>query len=638
MLDEDDIPVPKPLVDYIRLPDEEYNIQPDILDKFEGTGKIPFDFGRNKSLINKEIKEEIHNFHKVKEPEKIFIPNEIDLEEENNVGPAIPKSLVNEHMMQIEDQSGSSDDEQIRIDLEKQIPTSHVVELKHTEGKGLNCLDIDRSGNRLVTGSYDGTIKIWDFTSMTRRPNAFHTVDAGEGYSIQAVSWAPSGGFFVAATGDCQAKVYSRDGDHEIGCLKGDSYLHDIANTKGHTFPLTDAKWHPNERAYFITSARDSTVRIWDINSKPMGLDQELMQIQVLKAKTFKNHKIPINSICYSHDGNIIASGVNDGSLQFWTSKNYNWKPSMYIQDAHAPGTEITSLLFCEDNQRLFSRGDDSTLKMWDIRNSKKPIHVWDNLPSFASKTGITISPDESIVVTGTSVKKGHDNSSLIFLSTYNYEKIKEQRICNNSVVPLLWDHKLNQIAVGTSDGTCHMFFSPDYSKSGIVNSIYKKAKTREVDDVIYSQPIITPLVLPLFDEVNFDRKTLYDKIGPEAATNLKLDLPEQGEGSKFYRPPSVTQYIMKQLHKKTYKEKDVRDMLTEFDRKDINGNWVDSAYANNAKIFDHKGLTEAEAVYYEESKRKKCAGCGLKFCTCNKNIFQFEIPKLSAAKKYTNF
>ena len=104
-------------------------------------------------------------------------------------------------------------------------------------------------------------------------------------------------------------RLLSRNGENEISCLKGDSYLHDITNTKGHTFPLTDGKWHPIERNIFITSSRDSTIRIWDIYSKQMGIDLEIMQSTILRAKTFKNHKIPVTSCNYSNDGKMIIGG-----------------------------------------------------------------------------------------------------------------------------------------------------------------------------------------------------------------------------------------------------------------------------------------------------------------------------------------
>jgi WD40 repeat protein len=634
MLEEEEAPDPKPLVSYAILPeDEDDKYVPDILDNIESKSKFPFDFGMNRNIINPEIKERIHDFHKVKAPEKVFVPSEIDIEEGPDlIGPPIPKDFKNPQSDE------EVEEEDINSELAKSIPTTHVVELIHSIGKSVNSLDIDRAGNRLITGSYDGTVKIWDFTSMTRRPAAINTIEAANDYWVNSVSWAPSGGFFLTATGDCQAKIYDRDGNFEVCCLKGDNYLHDVSSTKGHTYPLTDGKWHPIDRNYFITAARDATVRIWDIYSKPMGIDQEIMQTTILKAKTEKNHKIPVNSICYSPDGSLILGGVNDGSLQLWSSKTKTGKPDIYMKFAHKPNSEITSVLFMDDSQRFFSRADDFTLAMWDIRRPDKALNVWDNLPCFSSKTGLTISPDETMIVTGTSVKKGHENSSLVFFSTYNYEKIKEQKVCKNSLTSILWNKKLNQIAVGSTEGSCRMFFNPEISHNGVVNSIYKKAKTREIDDIEYAKPIITPLVLPLFDEVNFNRQTYLEKINDDDTPAHKAELPSQGPGSKFARHPSVTAYIMTNLHKKIYEDGDAKEVLMKFANKPAQ--WVDSAYKNTQpkQIYDFTGPLEDEVKYYEQTKRKRCHGCGLKFCTCKKTIFQLPIPKYTPPAPKKNF
>lgn len=129
------------------------------------------------------------------------------------------------------------------------------------------------------------------------------------------------------------------------------------------------------------------------------------------------------------------------------------------------------------------------------------------------------------------------------------------------------------------------MYFNPSTSKNGIVNSIYKKAKTKEIDDFEYAKPIITPLVLPLFDETNFNRKIYLEKINPEQETQSKVELPVQGPGSKNARPPSVTQYIMQNIHKTIYKEGDPIEMLRKFAPKDKPGEWVDNAYKSNFLI-----------------------------------------------------
>lgn len=44
-------------------------------------------------------------------------------------------------------------------------------------------------------------------------------------------------------------------------------------NTKGHVAAITDAHWHPRDKKFFITSSLDGSLRIWDIESKLMGID-----------------------------------------------------------------------------------------------------------------------------------------------------------------------------------------------------------------------------------------------------------------------------------------------------------------------------------------------------------------------------
>ena len=632
-MDDDNSQDPKPMVTFAYLPKEDSEQdKPDILDKiisdYQNKKDIPFQFGANKNILNDEIKKKINEFHKVKtEQEK---PS-IEEDDEELIGPPIPKNLNQRKS------SEDSNDSQTEKQYSK-IPMTHIVELTHTKQKSLNTLDIDRGANLLATGSYDGTVKIWDFNALTRRPEATHTIDCGSDgeYPVISVSWAPSGGFLLVCSGDCQAKVLSRNGENEISCLKGDSYLHDITNTKGHTFPLTDGKWHPIERNIFITSSRDSTIRIWDIYSKQMGIDLEIMQSTILRAKTFKNHKIPVTSCNYSNDGKMIIGGVNDGSIQIWTNKN--WKPEIYIPNAHSNNAEITSVLFHEENSTFYSRADDNTMKIWDIRRTDRPVHVFSDLPCFNSKTGICLSPENDIIITGTSVRKGNDFSHLYFYSSFDYHLIKKVQISQSSITSLLWNQKINQICAGSLDGICRIYFNPEISKNGIINSIYKKSKMKETDDFEYAQPIITPLVLPLFDEVNFSRETYLEKInGVDNSNKQSADIPLSGQYRKYARPASVTQHIMQNINKALYGEGDSQKVLLKFAKEDKgDGMWVDRAYKETQPkpVLNYNANLEDEVKFYEQSTKKRCPQCGLKFCTCKKNIFQLPLSKLTIKPK----
>jgi len=58
----------------------------------------------------------------------------------------------------------------------------------------------------------------------------------------------------------------------------------------------------------------------------------------------------------------------------------------------------------------MLSRAMDDTLKFWDWRFPSEPINVWSNLLNYTSHTNIALSPDESTIVTGDSVKRGMGN------------------------------------------------------------------------------------------------------------------------------------------------------------------------------------------------------------------------------------
>lgn len=61
-------------------------------------------------------------------------------------------------------------------------------------------------------------------------------------------------------------QIYDRDGLTLGEFVKGDMYIRDLKNTKGHISGLTCGEWHPKERETILTSSEDGSLRIWDVN------------------------------------------------------------------------------------------------------------------------------------------------------------------------------------------------------------------------------------------------------------------------------------------------------------------------------------------------------------------------------------
>ncbi|GJT60609.1 hypothetical protein Tco_1004142, partial [Tanacetum coccineum] len=59
-------------------------------------------------------------------------------------------------------------------------------------------------------------------------------IDPSEGHQVCSLSWSPSANRFLCVTGSAQAKIYDRDGLTMGEFMKGDTYIRDRKNTKGH--------------------------------------------------------------------------------------------------------------------------------------------------------------------------------------------------------------------------------------------------------------------------------------------------------------------------------------------------------------------------------------------------------------------
>ena len=215
--EEEEVDEP-PIVEYAYLPknyfedsDEEEDKAQKIINEYTAKNKLPKYLGEDHVELNEEIKKKIFSLY-------------------------INKYNSNNNNIENKDKEKEKDENT------DEIPMTHVCRFAHTKKTLINSLDIDNKNNRLVTGGSDGIVKIWDFNSLTRRPKPNHSVDCSEekDFPVVSVSWSPSGGFFLVCTENSQAKVISREGVEEISCLKGDNYLVDIRNTKGHTYGLRD--------------------------------------------------------------------------------------------------------------------------------------------------------------------------------------------------------------------------------------------------------------------------------------------------------------------------------------------------------------------------------------------------------------
>lgn len=71
----------------------------------------------------------------------------------------------------------------------------------------VSALAVDHSGSRVLSGSYDYSIRMYDFQGMNARLQSFRQFEPSEGHQLRSLSWSPTSGHFLCVTGSAQAKV-----------------------------------------------------------------------------------------------------------------------------------------------------------------------------------------------------------------------------------------------------------------------------------------------------------------------------------------------------------------------------------------------------------------------------------------------
>lgn len=474
------------------------------------------------------------------------VPKKKELVDEKKIDePVVSKRPIND-----KDDKDDMDDKEETEMLEEMwdLPISKKVNIEqHT--KTVSCIDIDASGSRMVTGGYDYNIGYYDFGGMDSSLQPFRYVNPDGAYKIKSLKFSGCSQWLLCATSSNKAVLMDRNGSKVRTYAEGDQYLRDLKHTSGHVAALTSCAWDPTSADHFMTSGADGTVRIWNI-----GYRQRQDHVIVVRSKKPSGGRSAVTHARYNNDASLILTGSEDGSLKIYPAKGPWNFASSEIVEAHSKGSEITSLAIDKSTGCLVaSRATDGTLKLWDTRNWKLPIATRTGLPNLCSETACVFSPDDRLIATGTSAKKGEEWGKLVFLDPNNDLDLVHsvEELTRSSVVGLAWPSSINQIITGNGDGTASILYDPMLSKKGALLAMSKTPHTKE-PAIVTDNPvgrIITPHALPLFrDTEGRSLKRARIKARKDPVKSHLPTPPVNGPGQGGRLGSGVTQAIMSQL------------------------------------------------------------------------------------------
>ncbi|KAI4194917.1 MAG: hypothetical protein LQ350_007493 [Teloschistes chrysophthalmus] len=388
-----------------------------------------------------------------------------------------------------EDDEDDEDDDDEDSEEEDEYPVSHELVLK-THERPITSMTLDPSGSRLVTGSTDCTVKFHDFASMTPTTlRAFKSVDptaskssaSSETHPINHVEFNPvSPSAILVVSAIPQAKLLSRDGEPIAESVKGDMYLRDMHNTKGHISEITTGTWHPTNRDICVTAGTDSTLRLWDCGIRMMQKDVIVHKSRAAgSAGRTRMTAVAWGASPQGNSSSLVAAAL-DGSLVMWNGDGPYTRPSAEIRDAHQRDTWTGGLDISPDGRTVVTRGGDDTIKLWDTRKFKSPISTVSH-PSTTSQystSSIKFSPTASSIITGSQEGTLH----ILNPATLKPE-LTTPVTANSPIISLLWHPKLNQILTGSANAETHVLYNPSLSSRGAMDIMSRAPKRRHIDD-----------------------------------------------------------------------------------------------------------------------------------------------------------
>ncbi len=305
----------------------------------------------------------------------------------------------------------------------------------------VNSVAISPDGRYILSGSDDGTMKLWEFSSGAEIRNF-----VGHTNSVLSVAISPDGSYALSGSDDETIKLWDISNGSEIRSFVGHTNsVHSVAFSPDgsyalsgsdddtmklwnlssgdyiHSFIIGQTEWIGSvafspDGNYAVSGSMDNTIKLWNLSSgveirsfnghtlavvnsvtiSPdgryvlSGSDDETMKLWDISSgaeiRTFSGHTSNIMSVAISSDGDYAISGSYDKTMKLW-----NLSTGAEIRSFEGHTSDVMSVAISSDDRYAISGSEDSTIKIWDLSSGAeiRTIGYPHNISSIAiSKDG----------------------------------------------------------------------------------------------------------------------------------------------------------------------------------------------------------------------------------------------------------
>lgn len=265
----------------------------------------------------------------------------------------------------------------VKDDLEIWNINSGLQILKLNAKNEIAAISFSSDCNILGTGTADGTVNLWD-VKTGREVKSFK----GEGYAISSIAFSHNGKTLAIGRKKF-LKLLDIESQRELKTIIGERR------------DALDRDWSPDDFRSIKFSEDDTVIASGITNhySSPSFLIKLWDVKSGKEIKTFSNLNDSANSIDFSPDNNLIASGGEvEGNVKLW---NVTKKQESILKSNIST---LSTAAFSPNGEKLVCGTESGDIKLWKLTAETTLINLKGHSEPI---TSVVFSPDEKIIASG---------------------------------------------------------------------------------------------------------------------------------------------------------------------------------------------------------------------------------------------
>jgi WD40 repeat protein/serine/threonine protein kinase len=216
---------------------------------------------------------------------------------------------------------------------------SKVREAKRFEGhtKEITTIAISRDGRRVLSGSNDETVRLWEVATGKELRRIPHVAP------VYRVAFTPNGRFVIVVSTDRKIHLWDLINGVPRGSIavpRTMPYLHELV-------------FAPDGQSLLVCG--------------PAGFFSLLSLASGKEVGRFEGHTDNVECVAFSRDGHWVVSGSKDRTIRIWEAKTGKVRKRF---EGHTD--RVMAVAFSPDGKQVYSASFDKTLRTWDVATGKE--------------------------------------------------------------------------------------------------------------------------------------------------------------------------------------------------------------------------------------------------------------------------